>query len=140
MIKRIASGPCTMASQNLLILLPSRNLCFLEPVVADPHLNSFALRSQVSLLTLKIPLGWRTSRHPAIAAKPKGSITITYKLVIRRRKRPFLWTILFVDTLLDSTGVVSRIRELGLSPYVVHEVVEVADKDKCPRIDTIVVD
>ena len=49
-------------------------------------------------------------------------------------------TILFVDTLLDSTGVVSRIRELGLRPYVVHEVVEVADKDKCPHIDTIVVD
>ena len=49
-------------------------------------------------------------------------------------------TILYVDTLLDSTGVVSRIRELGLRLYVAHEVIEVADKDKCPHIDTIVVD
>ena len=49
-------------------------------------------------------------------------------------------TILFVDTLFDQTGVVDRIKELGLRPYVVHEVREVADKEKCPHIDTIVVD
>ncbi|KAF8800734.1 hypothetical protein BYT27DRAFT_7312960 [Phlegmacium glaucopus] len=49
-------------------------------------------------------------------------------------------TILFVDTLRDTTGVVDRIKDLGLRPYVVHEVCEVADKDKCPHIDTIVVD
>lgn len=49
-------------------------------------------------------------------------------------------TILFVDTLFDTTNVVNRIKELGLRPYVVHEVHEVADKDRCPHIDTIVVD
>ena len=49
-------------------------------------------------------------------------------------------TILFVDTLFDHTGVVERIKELGLRPYVVHEVNEVSDKEKCPHIDTIVVD
>jgi osomolarity two-component system sensor histidine kinase NIK1 len=49
-------------------------------------------------------------------------------------------TILFVDTLFDQTGVVDRIKELGLRPYVVHEVADVADKEKCPHIDTIVVD
>ncbi|KAF4622058.1 hypothetical protein D9613_009580 [Agrocybe pediades] len=49
-------------------------------------------------------------------------------------------TILFVDTLFDTTGVVDRIKELGLRPYVVHEVKEVADKERCPHIDTIVVD
>lgn len=49
-------------------------------------------------------------------------------------------TILFVDTLYDRTRVVDRIHELGLRPYVVHEVIEVADKDRCPHIDTIVVD
>jgi osomolarity two-component system sensor histidine kinase NIK1 len=49
-------------------------------------------------------------------------------------------TILFVDTLYDTTGVVDRIKELGLRPYVVHEVSEVADKEKCPHIDTIIVD
>ena len=48
--------------------------------------------------------------------------------------------ILFVDTLLDTTGVVDRITELGLRPYVVHEVAQVADKSACPHIDTIVVD
>lgn len=49
-------------------------------------------------------------------------------------------TILFVDTLHDETGVVERIKELSLRPYVVHHVGEVADKEKCPHIDTIVVD
>ncbi|KAG6856000.1 hypothetical protein H0H87_008544 [Tephrocybe sp. NHM501043] len=49
-------------------------------------------------------------------------------------------TILFVDSLYDSTGVVDRIKELYLRPYVVHQVAEVADKEKCPHIDTIVVD
>lgn len=49
-------------------------------------------------------------------------------------------TILFVDTMRDATGVVHRIQELGLRPYVVHEVSQVADKERCPHIDTIVVD
>ncbi|KAA1473198.1 hypothetical protein DENSPDRAFT_779569 [Dentipellis sp. KUC8613] len=48
--------------------------------------------------------------------------------------------ILFVDTLHDRTGVVDRIQELGLRPYVVHDALEVADKAACPHIDTIVVD
>lgn len=49
-------------------------------------------------------------------------------------------TMLFVDSLFDQIGVVDRIKELGLRPYVVHEVADVADKEKCPHIDTIVVD
>lgn len=49
-------------------------------------------------------------------------------------------TILFVDTLYDGTGVLDRIQELGLRPFVVHGAQEVADKDKCPHIDTIVAD
>jgi osomolarity two-component system sensor histidine kinase NIK1 len=49
-------------------------------------------------------------------------------------------TILFVDTLRDTTGVIDRIKELVLRPFVVHQVVEVADKERCPHIDTIVVD
>lgn len=48
--------------------------------------------------------------------------------------------ILFVDTLFDNTGVVDRIQELGLRPYVIHDPLEVADKATCPHIDTIVVD
>ncbi|KAG5340861.1 Hybrid signal transduction histidine kinase J [Termitomyces sp. T112] len=49
-------------------------------------------------------------------------------------------TILFVDSLYDTTGVCDRIKELCLRPHVVHMVCEVADKEKCPHIDTIVVD
>jgi osomolarity two-component system sensor histidine kinase NIK1 len=49
-------------------------------------------------------------------------------------------TILFVDTLRDTTGVVDRIKDLGLRPHMDHEVSEVVDKEKCPHIDTIVVD
>ena len=49
-------------------------------------------------------------------------------------------TILFVDTLYDKTGVVERITELGLKPFVVHVVGSLADKEQCPHIDTIVVD
>ncbi|KAJ6510922.1 hypothetical protein C8R45DRAFT_965573 [Mycena sanguinolenta] len=49
-------------------------------------------------------------------------------------------TILFVDTLHDDSDVEDRISELGLVPVVVHDVSEVADKEKCPHIDTIIVD
>jgi osomolarity two-component system, sensor histidine kinase NIK1 len=48
--------------------------------------------------------------------------------------------ILFMDTLRDKTGVVQRVKELGLRAYVVHDVNAVADKDRLPHIDTIVVD
>ncbi|KAF5350143.1 hypothetical protein D9756_009276 [Leucocoprinus leucothites] len=49
-------------------------------------------------------------------------------------------TILFVDTLRDTTNVVGVMRGLGLRPHVVHSVSEVVDKEKCPHVDTIVVD
>ena len=49
-------------------------------------------------------------------------------------------TILFVDMLFDTMGIVDQIKGLSLRPFVVHGVSEVADKDKCPHIDTIVVD
>ncbi|KAG6827518.1 hypothetical protein H0H92_011459 [Tricholoma furcatifolium] len=49
-------------------------------------------------------------------------------------------TILFVDSLNDTTGVVDRIKELCLRPHVIHDAKEVADKEKCPHIDTIVCD
>ncbi|TDL24345.1 hypothetical protein BD410DRAFT_814134 [Rickenella mellea] len=49
-------------------------------------------------------------------------------------------TILFVDTLRDRTGVADRIAELGLRAFIVRDVSEVADKDRCPHIDTILVD
>ncbi|KAJ7736694.1 hypothetical protein B0H16DRAFT_1380008 [Mycena metata] len=49
-------------------------------------------------------------------------------------------TILFVDTMHDNSNVEERITELGLVPVVVHDVSEVSDKEKCPHIDTIIVD
>ncbi|KAJ3831745.1 hypothetical protein F5878DRAFT_667245 [Lentinula raphanica] len=48
--------------------------------------------------------------------------------------------ILFVDTPYDKTGVVDRIRELGLTPHVKHTVSELVNKDNCPHFNTIVVD
>ena len=36
--------------------------------------------------------------------------------------------------------LLERILELGLRAHVVHNASEVSDKDKCPHIDTIVVD
>jgi len=48
--------------------------------------------------------------------------------------------IMFVDTLCDTTGVVQRIQELGLKAYVTHDISDVADKERCPHFDTIVVD
>ncbi|KAK0207938.1 hypothetical protein DFS33DRAFT_1254840 [Desarmillaria ectypa] len=49
-------------------------------------------------------------------------------------------TILYMDSLGDDTGVAASIRDLGLKVHVVHSVSEVADKVKCPHIDTIVAD
>ncbi|KAJ8594201.1 hypothetical protein M405DRAFT_809539 [Rhizopogon salebrosus TDB-379] len=66
----------------------------------------------------------------------QSTIEITLQKMQPFHKR----AILFVDTLNDTTGVVQRIQELGLRPYVIHEVSEVADKERCPHIDTIVVD
>ena len=42
--------------------------------------------------------------------------------------------------LYDCTGVVDRIEEPGLRPYVIHDSLEVADKVTCLHIDTIEVD
>ena len=61
--------------------------------------------------------------------------------IILSKMSPFAKrTILFVDTLDDRTGVVERISELGLKPYVVKSVAQVSDKERCPHIDTILVD
>ena len=49
-------------------------------------------------------------------------------------------SILFVDTLRDTAGVAEQIRELGLRPYIAHEVSSSADKEMCPHFDTIAVD
>ncbi|KAJ7353261.1 hypothetical protein DFH08DRAFT_1077492 [Mycena albidolilacea] len=49
-------------------------------------------------------------------------------------------TILLVDTMHDDTGIEECLSELGLVPVVVHDISEVSDKEKCPHIDTIIVD
>jgi osomolarity two-component system sensor histidine kinase NIK1 len=40
----------------------------------------------------------------------------------------------------DDTGIEECLSELGLVPVVVHNISEVSDKEKCPHIDTIIVD
>ncbi|KAH6905709.1 atypical/HisK protein kinase [Coprinopsis sp. MPI-PUGE-AT-0042] len=49
-------------------------------------------------------------------------------------------TIIFGDTLQDTTGAEDRIKDLSLRLYLIHEVREVADKDNCRCIDTTCVD
>ncbi|KAH8115553.1 hypothetical protein DFH11DRAFT_1725789 [Phellopilus nigrolimitatus] len=49
-------------------------------------------------------------------------------------------TILFVDTLEDRTAVVDRIIESGLKPFTVKDIMQVADKERCQHIDTILMD
>ncbi|KAG2366134.1 CheY-like superfamily [Suillus spraguei] len=73
--------------------------------------------------------------HDHIPDFPKYAGDYTAKMQSFHRR-----AILFVDTLNDTTGVDQMIRELGLRPYVVHDVSEVADKERCPHIKTIVVD
>ena len=60
---------------------------------------------------------------------------------VLQKMQPFAKrTLLFVDTLNDRTGVADRILELGLKPYIVKDVMQVANKEHCPHIDTILVD
>lgn len=49
-------------------------------------------------------------------------------------------TNLLVHTLGDRKGVADRVNELGLRPYVAKDVSQVADKERYPHIDTILVD
>ena len=59
---------------------------------------------------------------------------------ILTKMQPFVKrTILFVYTLGERTGV-ERTTELGLKPYVVRDVAQVADKEQCLHSDTVLVD
>jgi len=70
-----------------------------------------------------------------------SQISISTMEAVLSKMAPFSKrTILFVDTLRDTTNVVDVMKVLGLKPFVVHSVAEVVDKDKCPHVDTIVVD
>jgi len=82
-----------------------------------------------------------------VSKRSKFFFTITSHIsqstveIILQKMQPFhRRAILFVDTFNDTTGVVQRIQELGLRPYVIHDVSQVADKERCPHIDTILVD
>ncbi|KAG8876636.1 hypothetical protein FRB98_007096 [Tulasnella sp. 332] len=49
-------------------------------------------------------------------------------------------TILYLDSLGDSTGVAQHIEELGLRCFVAHDVAVLADKSRLPHIDTVIAD
>ncbi|KAI5891245.1 two-component histidine kinase Le.nik1-like protein [Schizophyllum commune H4-8] len=49
-------------------------------------------------------------------------------------------TILYMNTLGDRSNVAEKIRLLGLKPHVATTVAQVANKDKCPHVDTIITD
>jgi len=87
---------------------------WVESEVAKGSKFFFTITSQISQTTMEI--------------------TLQKMQPFRRR------AILFSDTLCDRTGVIHRIQELGLKLFHIHDVGEVADKERCPHIDTIVVD
>lgn len=66
---------------------------------------------------------------------PTSTETMIQKMVTFQKR-----TVLYMDTLNDSTVVTDHIRELGLKPITIRDVRDVADKATCPHIDTIVVD
>ncbi|KAG9021381.1 hypothetical protein FRB95_002292, partial [Tulasnella sp. JGI-2019a] len=49
-------------------------------------------------------------------------------------------TILYLDSLGDSTGVAQHIEELGLRCFVAHDVAVLTDKSRLPHIDTVIAD
>ncbi|KAG2030231.1 hypothetical protein BDR03DRAFT_1036502 [Suillus americanus] len=87
-----------------------------------------------------IGLAYRPRRSSSEVSKgSKFFFTITSQIF--SKMQPFhRRAILFVDTLNATTGIIQRIQELGLRSYIIHDVSEVADKERCPHIDTIVVD
>jgi hypothetical protein len=85
------------------------------------------------------------SQHLKSCCQPRSLALVNSK----RRQSPSAGGILptffpalgkMIETRVLHFGVVDRIKDLGLRPHMVHEVCEVADKEKCPHIDTIVVD
>jgi osomolarity two-component system, sensor histidine kinase NIK1 len=92
-------------------------------------------------------MGWSMWVESVVGEGSKFFFTITFQTgqlsmdAILAKMMPFgKRNILFVDTQYDRTGVVDRIQELRLKPYVIHYSLEVADKATCPYIDIIFVD
>ncbi|KAI0031298.1 hypothetical protein K488DRAFT_52367 [Vararia minispora EC-137] len=66
-------------------------------------------------------------------AQPSRELTLSKIAPFTQR------TILFLDTVRDTSGVRDLMTELGIRPHVVHDPLEIADKTTTPHVDTIVV-
>ncbi|KIJ38163.1 hypothetical protein M422DRAFT_176970 [Sphaerobolus stellatus SS14] len=61
--------------------------------------------------------------------------------VVLQKMAPFMTrTILYIDYLRKGDHVARLIETMGLKAHVVHDVIEVSNKDKCPQVDTILLD
>ena len=120
------SSRATISHALALGIWRNRIIGFEGPCISDQMQGSMWVESEVS----------RGSKFFAITPQiSQSNLDVTLSKV--RMQPSNTRTILFVDTLRDTTAVVQRIEELA---RVVHNPSEVADKDRCPHIDTIVVD
>lgn len=61
--------------------------------------------------------------------------------MVFQRMAPFSGrTILYIDTACEGEGVTKLIQTMGLRPYVVHDITGVSNRERCPHVDTILLD
>lgn len=61
--------------------------------------------------------------------------------VVFQRMSPFSGrTILYVDTSHEGATVAKLIESMGLRAHVVHDITGVSDRERCPHVDTILLD
>lgn len=61
--------------------------------------------------------------------------------MVLQRMAPFAGrTILYIDTSRKGDGVVKLIMHMGLKAHVVHDITSVTDRERCPHVDTILLD
>jgi osomolarity two-component system, sensor histidine kinase NIK1 len=61
--------------------------------------------------------------------------------VVLQRMAPFAGrTILYIDTSHNGDSVAKLIQMMGLKAHVVHDISSVSDRERCPHVDTILLD
>jgi osomolarity two-component system, sensor histidine kinase NIK1 len=61
--------------------------------------------------------------------------------IVLQRMAPFSGrTILYLDTYYNGDSVAKLIQNMGLKAHVVHDITSVSDRERCPHVDTILLD
>jgi osomolarity two-component system, sensor histidine kinase NIK1 len=120
--------------------------CLLTCVIFNQEYGGTGLGLSISKRLVSLMQGnmWVESE---LARGSKFFFTVTSQMSdapfeqIQLKMQPYIQrNVLFVDTLLDQTGVAEQVTKLGLVPYVVHDVGELQEKSQLPHIDTILID